>query len=165
MASKTSRLLANGTGLVACATLAASLFLLWHTFDPVYDTAFATAGRGPVFFPRILLAIMLALSVAVLIQSVTRPRDPETEYAALTRRDLLSVSLAAVATAVYLYLIYVIGYLLASIAFSFVLPAVFGYRRWAVTAVFAAVYATTTWYVFEVVFRIVLPKSPWFIYF
>jgi len=165
MASKTPRLLANGTGLVACATLAASLFLFWHTFDPVYDTAFATAGRGPVFFPRILLVIMLLLSVAVLVQSVVRPHTPEANYTALTWRDLLSVLLAAAVTGLYLYLIYVIGYLLASIAFSFVLPAVFGYRRWAVTAVFAAVYATATWYVFEVVFRIVLPKSPWFIYF
>ncbi|MGD1876100.1 MAG: tripartite tricarboxylate transporter TctB family protein [Kiloniellaceae bacterium] len=165
MASKTPRLPANGTSLVACATLAASIFLLWHTFDPVYDTAYVSAGRGPVFFPRILLIIMLTLSAAVFVQSAIRPRAPEAGNTALTRRDLMSVLLAAVATGLYLYLIYVIGYLLASIAFSFVLPAVFGYRRWAVTAVFAAVYATATWYVFEMVFRIVLPKSPWFIYF
>ncbi|NIA71426.1 tripartite tricarboxylate transporter TctB family protein [Pelagibius litoralis] len=165
MASKTPRLPVNGTSLVACVTLAASTFMLWHTFDPAYDTAFASAGRGPVFFPRILLVIMLMLSAAVLAQSVTRPRVPETETAALAWRALLSVLLAAVATGLYLYLIYVIGYLLASIAFSFVLPVVFGYRRWVVTATFAAVYATATWYVFEMIFRIVLPKSPWFIYF
>lgn len=165
MASNTPRLPVNGTSLVACVTLAASAFLFWHTFDPVYDTAYVSAGRGPVFFPRILLVIMLLLSAAVFVQSLVHPRGPETEKAALTWRDLLSVLLAAVATGLYLYLIYVIGYLLASIAFSFVLPAVFGYRRWAVTAVFAAVYATATWYVFEMIFRIVLPKSPWFIYF
>ena len=165
MSDTTSRPLAPGSALVACLTLAASLFLLWHSFDPVYDTAFATAGRGPMFFPRILLGIMLFLSTGVLIQSLTRGNAAEDGATAFAWRDVLPVAAAAVITGVYLYLIYVIGYLFASVAFSFALPLVFGYRRWAITAAFAVVYATVTWYVFEMIFRIVLPKSPWFAYF
>lgn len=165
MSNAFARTIATGSALVAAAALAAALFLLWHTFDPIYETSFATAGRGPVFFPRILLAIIALLSAGVVTQSLLRGNLAEDGSTAFEWRQMLSVALAAAVTGLYLYLIYVIGYLLASIAFSFVLPLVFGYRRWFAIAVFAAVYATATWYVFEVIFRIVLPKSPWFIYF
>lgn len=165
MSSTTPRPKVTGSRLVACATLAASLFLLWHTFDPSYHTTFATAGRGPVFFPRILLVIMTLLSMAVVLQRPSGDNVPAEGADAFRWRELPPVALAALATGVYLYLIYVVGYLFASIAFSFVLPLVFGYRRFGVIAVFAALYATLTWYVFEMIFRIVLPKSPWFAYF
>lgn len=165
MSNDFARPIATGSALVASATLAASLFLLWHTFDLIYETSFATAGRGPVFFPRILLAIMALLSTAVMAQSLLRGNLAEDGSTAFEWRQALSVALAAAATGLYLYLIYVVGYLLASIAFSFVLPLVFGYRRWMAIATFAVVYATATWYVFEVIFHIVLPKSSWFIYF
>ncbi len=164
MASKTPRLRATGSTFVAGFVLAATAFLLWHTFSPIYETTFATAGRGPVFFPRILLVLMLLLSAGVLGQSLIH-KDGNRAGGSFGGPHLLSVGLAAVATGAYLYLIYLVGYLLASIAFSFTLPVIFGYRRWGVIAAFAAVYATATWYVFEVIFRIVLPKSPWFISF
>lgn len=165
MSNDLARPIATGSALVATATLAASVFLLWHTFDPSYETSFASAGRGPVFFPRILLVIIALLSAAVMAQSLLRGQLAEDGSTPFEWRQALSVALAAAVTGLYLYLIYVVGYLLASIAFSFVLPLVFGYRRWIAIAVFAAVYATVTWYVFEVIFHIVLPKSPWFIYF
>lgn len=164
MNSTPSRPIATGSALVAGATLAISLFLLWHSFDPIYDTSFAAAGRGPMFFPRILLAIIILLSIGVAVQALLRPAG-EDGSTRLEWRQAVSVAAAATVTGVYLYLIYVVGYLLASIAFSFVLPLVFGYRRWLIVAVFAITYAAATWYIFEVIFRIVLPKSPWFIYF
>lgn len=160
MPSTTPRLQVTGSTLVATATLAATLFLLWHTFDPIYDSSFASAGRGPVFFPRILLVLMILFSLGAIGQSLRQPGDTGFRW-----RHLWSVGLAAAATGGYLYVIYVLGYLLATAAFSFTLPLVFGYRRWAVVTAFAGLYATATWYVFEVVFRIVLPKSPWFVYF
>ncbi|GAB4392112.1 MAG: hypothetical protein Tsb0032_06500 [Kiloniellaceae bacterium] len=160
MPSTTPRLPLAGSTLVAVATLAATLFLLWHTFDPIYESPIAGAGRGPVFFPRILLGLMVVFSLAVIGQSLKAPDDT-----GLAKGHLWPVVIAAVATGGYLYVIYLVGYLLATAAFSFVLPLVFGYRRWAVIAVFAAVYAGVTWYLFEVIFRIVLPKSPWFIHF
>ena len=63
MPSTTSRLRLTGSTLAAIAVLGAALFLLWHTFDPVYEPRFASAGRGPVFFPRILLALMIVTFV------------------------------------------------------------------------------------------------------
>lgn len=165
MSTPSPRPIATGSALVACAALAASLFLLWHSFDPIYETSFAAAGRGPMFFPRILLVIMILLSIAVAVQALMRGTAAEDGSSRLEWRQAASAATAAAVTGFYLYLIYGVGYLLASIAFSFVLPLVFGYRRWLTIAVFATAYATLTWYVFEVIFRIVLPKSPWFIYF
>jgi len=149
----------TGTTFVAVILLGISLFLMWHTFSPVYDTAFATSGRGPVFFPHIILGIMIAFAVLVAGQSLTQAGG------GMTWRRLVPVAAAAVVTAVYVFLITAIGYLFATLAFGFVLPLVFGYRRYVVTAVFATVYAGTTWYMFEMIFRIILPKSPWFAFF
>ena len=61
---------ANGTTAVATLALGTALFLFWHTFDPAYDTAFAAAGRGPVFYPRILLGIIIVLTAAIALQSL-----------------------------------------------------------------------------------------------
>ena len=150
------RLRVTDSTIVAIVTLAASLYLLWHTYSPVYDTVFATAGRGPVFFPRILLVIIAALATLTAAQSLLNEHDR------IKWRSLASFGLAAGITAGYIYLITVIGFLLATMGFCVALPLAFGYRRLMVIAGFSIVYATTAWYLFEVVFRIVLPKSPWF---
>ncbi|MCG8356294.1 MAG: tripartite tricarboxylate transporter TctB family protein [Kiloniellales bacterium] len=146
----------NGATAVATLTLATALLLFWHTFDPAYDTAFVAAGRGPVFYPRILLGIIVALATAVAVQSLFQASG---EVAGRALPALLS---AIGLTGGYVLAFSTLGYLLSTIVYAFVLPFVFGYRKVAISAAFAAGYALATWYLFEKVFLIILPKSPWF---
>ena len=160
---------ANGTTAVATLALGTALFLFWHTFDPVYDTAFAAAGRGPVFYPRILLGIIIVLAATIALQSLFqtvrvqasgRPTDAATNRASW--RALPALLAAITLTAGYVMAFSAAGYLLSTIVYALLLPLVFGYRNPLVIGAFALSYAVATWYLFEKVFLIILPKSPWF---
>ena len=152
---------ANGAAYVAAATLAGSIFLFWHTFDPIYQTSFAAAGRGPMFFPRIILGLMIALAAAVVLRSLAG-RSLAGDGASMERRAVLPVTIAVVLTATYVFAIPETGYLLATLAYALLLPPVFGDRKPVTIAGFALCYAVATWFLFERVFLIILPKSPWF---
>ena len=151
--------LANGAACVAAATLTGSVFLFWHTFDPIYETSFAAAGRGPMFFPRILLGLMIALAAAVTLRALAGGGAP------IERRAVRPVLIAVALTAAYVFAIPNVGYLLATLAYALLLPPVFGDRKPVAVAGFALCYALATWFLFERVFLIVLPKSPWFVSF
>ena len=155
---------ANGTTAVATLALGTALFLFWHTFDPAYDTAFAAAGRGPVFYPRILLAIIIALATAIVLQSLFQaPRGEASTAPDRVGWRALPALLAAIAlTAGYVMAFSAAGYLLSTIVYALLLPLVFGYRNPLAIGAFALSYAVATWYLFEKVFLIILPKSPWF---
>ena len=159
----------NGTTAVATLALGTALFLFWHTFDPAYDTAFAAAGRGPVFYPRILLAIIIGLAAAIALQSLFRvpgaqkPSQPADAAPEKAGWRALPALLAAIAlTAGYVMAFSAAGYLLSTIVYALLLPLVFGYRNPLAIGAFALSYAVATWYLFEKVFLIILPKSPWF---
>ena len=160
---------ANGTTAVATLALGTALFLFWHTFEPAYDTAFAAAGRGPVFYPRILLAIIIALAATIVLQSLFQaPRGQASRQPADAAPDkagwrALPALLAAITlTAGYVMAFSAAGYLLSTIIYALLLPLVFGYRNPLAIGTFALSYALATWYLFEKVFLIILPKSPWF---
>lgn len=147
---------ATGAAAVSAVALTGACLLFWHTFDPVYDTTFAAAGRGPVFFPRILLGLMIALAGVSVVQSL---RDRSERSGGASSWPL---ALAAIATTVYVFALTEVGFLIATLVYSFAMPPIFGYRRWLVLGLFAPALSVATWYVFEKVFLIILPKSPWF---
>ena len=160
---------ANGTTAVATLALGTALFLFWHTFEPAYDTAFAAAGRGPVFYPRILLGVIIVLAAAIALQSLLqatrvqasgRPADAAPDRAGW--RALPPLLAAITLTSGYVMAFSAAGYLLSTIIYALLLPLVFGYRNPLAIGAFALSYAVATWYLFEKVFLIILPKSPWF---
>ncbi len=146
--------------LVALVTLGLTLGLGLHTFADTYDVSAATAGRGPVFYPRILLAVMAVLCVVIIAEELRAPPS-----GARARTHGGAVAAAILLTGGYVFAIPQIGFLLATIPFAFALPLVFGVRRPWGLAVFAVGFATAIWYLFDRVFQIILPKSPWFVYF
>jgi putative tricarboxylic transport membrane protein len=140
----------------AAGILFAGIFLVWHTFDPAYETSFMTAGRGPVFYPRIILWAVLLLSIIVLVQARAESRDEE-------EPGPYGWTIAAlVATGLYTLAITRIGFVISTLAFTVVLPWIMGYRRVPIILGLAVIYTFAVWYVFEEVFLIILPSSPWF---
>ncbi len=149
----------SGTLLVGLAFAAATVALGLHSFSDIYETAYQTAGRGPVFFPRILLSAMLLLSLLVVLDGLRQ------KPLQLPARETRTVLAAIAVTALYVFSITAIGFLLATVVFLFLLPLILGYRRLVILAPFSLGYAIGTWYLFEEVFQIILPKSPWFVSF
>ncbi len=145
------------SSLVGASILLATLYLFHHTFDDAYQTSILTAGRGPMFFPRIILAAMLLLSLLVIVQGFHE--RPGTTIPARTVLTMIAVILV---TGIYIHAIGTVGFLLSTTAFTFVLPLLLGYRNLPVITVIAAVYPFIIWYVFDRIFLIILPTSPWF---
>ncbi len=131
-------------------------FLFYHTFDEAYQLSILTAGKGPVFFPRFLLVLMFVLSAGVMWEG------RKEKFAPATMRQSFFVLGTLGLTGVYIYSITAAGFLLSTIVFVFSLPWLLNYRNLVVISVMTAVYPVTAWYVFEKLFMIILPSSPWF---
>ena len=131
-------------------------FFFYHTFDDAYAVSILTAGRGPVFFPRILLVVMLALSLAVIWEGRGQTRT------AVSRKHILPVMTAVGLTGLYIFAITAAGFLISTTLFVVILPRVLGYKNgWLIAAV-GILYPISVWYIFNNIFKIILPSSPWF---
>lgn len=136
---------------------AVSIFFWIESFDEAYDVPATSAGRGPMFFPRILLSAWTALALIVTLRGLREP-----PVGALRWRTVLTVMGAMAVTALYVAGILHAGFLIATTGVALLLPLVLGYRNIAVILLFAAVFPVTTWWLFDKVFKIILPSSPWF---
>jgi len=144
------------TSIIGITFVLAGAFLFYHTFHPDYAVSIATAGRGPVFFPRILLGLMLVLSLAVVFEGRNEQQSP------ISRKQLITVVLTLGVTAAYIYSITAAGFLISTIACTLILPGLLGYRNWKMVLAVSAVYPVSVWYLFDRIFKIILPVSPWF---
>lgn len=131
-------------------------FLFNHTFADAYQTSILTAGRGPVFFPRIILAAMAVLSLLVTLGGLSE------QGAEFRRGEILVVVIAIALTGAYIFSIDAAGFLIPTLIFTFLMPFVLGYRSVLVALILALTYPPAIWYLFNEVFLIILPSSPWF---
>lgn len=131
-------------------------FFFYHTFDDAYSVSIITAGRGPVFFPRILLVAMLMLSLAVMWEGRQEKSIP------ISGQQLLPVIAAIGLTGFYIFAITAAGFLISTTVFVFILPWLLGYRNVRLIVVVTALYPVSVWYLFDKIFKIILPTSPWF---
>jgi putative tricarboxylic transport membrane protein len=136
--------------------LLTTVFLIWHTFDDVYQTSILTAGRGPVFFPRIVLGAMAVFSLTVIVEGLGETSDP------MRLNAFAAVGLAVALTGAYIFSINWAGFVIPTLLFTTLLPFILGYRKWKTVLTISVIYTLSVWYVFEKVFLIILPSSPWF---
>jgi hypothetical protein len=144
------------TTVIGLVTLLVSIILFYHTFDDIYNISVVTAGRGPVFFPKILLSAIFLLSIGVIIEGFKEKFNP------ITGKQFLVVVATLGLTGLYIYAITAAGFLISTIIFVFILPWLLGYRDWKAIFVITTFYPVIVWYVFEKFFMIILPSSPWF---
>ncbi len=144
------------TTVIGGIALLLAAFLYYHTYDEAYVVSIVTAGRGPVFYPRIVLAVIVVLSLAVMYEG------RNDEFAPFTLRQLLTVGATLALTGLYIFSIIAAGFLISTTAFVFALPWLLGYRNLLIIGAVTATYPIAVWYVFEKLFKIILPSSPWF---
>lgn len=134
-------------------------FFFHHTFADIYSVSIITAGRGPVFFPRILLAVMLALSLGIIWEGRLENRNP------ISLHQILPSIGAIGLTGFYIFAISAAGFLISTTVFVFILPWLMGYRNIRLIATITVLYPVSAWYMFDRIFKIILPVSPWFDFF
>ena len=143
-------------GIAGLICLAGSLFLLWVSRGLPQP---ALVPIGPAFYPRILFGVTAALSLALIVSDLWR-RGPRPATAPVSYR--LVVLTFAVFT-VYVYLLPILGYRLATLLFVGGLQAALDPprtpRAWALVVVVAVASTVVTYYVFEVYLNVLLPRG------
>jgi putative tricarboxylic transport membrane protein len=143
-------------GVAGLVCLAGSLFLLWTSRGLPQP---ALVPIGPAFYPRILLGITAALSLVLLAGDLwrrgARPPSPPVAYRLVVRTFVVFT--------VYVFLLPVLGYRVATLLFVGGLQAALdpprSARAWALVAVMAIGSTIVTYYVFEIYLSVLLPRG------
>lgn len=129
--------------------------LLHQTFDARYAGQGAGAVFSPMFYPRIVLGIWIALAAILVVKGLLAGRSPPAAHRA-GRFALLAGLLVVVIAALP-----IAGFLPAATLFVLLAPPILGYRRpvpWLLTA---ALFPAAVWHIFNNVLNIPLPASAW----
>lgn len=144
--------------VVSVTMLAIALFLLWESTDQRYVERVPGHAFGPMFYPRLMLAIWALLSVVLIVRGVMLLRTD----AAVPRLQWGNLLAVLVITGVYMWLVTVLGFFFSSAAFMVGALVFLGFRHLLWLPVIAIGFPLVTWYVFQYLLRIPLPSSPWF---
>lgn len=112
---------------------------------------------GPSFFPLLIIAFVVALSVALLLSGVLAlrlERGPHFRPVTLERSHL-----AIACFVIYLALLPFAGFVLASIVFFAALMVLYGARNHIVTAITSVAVPVVLFVIFRYGFKIVLPRG------
>ena len=154
-------------GIAGLIGLAVSLALLPFAFGlpklPIVPV-------GPGFYPTLVLTFMAAMSAVLVIQDVVAQRRSEPAVAAgadvaQPKRNYLLVLASFITVAIYIALLPLLGFRIATAlfvaAFQAVLERPTTLRRWAVQTAIAVGTAAVTYLVFERYLSVILPRGTW----
>jgi putative tricarboxylic transport membrane protein len=156
LAPSTSMQRISGTSLIGIVMALMAAWLIFHTFSDVYRLPYQASGRGPVFYPRIVLVCLLVFALAVIWEGRNEPGIT------LNWPVLIPVISVLAATGLYVVAIGSLGFLIATIGYTLALPVLLGYRKLPIVIAIAAIYPVAVWYLFDRIVQILLPASPWF---
>ena len=140
--------------------LVAGVGLFLSTFSSEYDIPAFSGDVGTVFVPRIYLILWVALSLLVLLQMRSSPEEEKREETLTfsAARLCMIIGIAAATAVAMLTIGFVFGLIPGFILFCWA----FGYRRPLVLILISVVGTLGIWVLFNSVFELPLPKSPWF---
>ncbi|MCC5968872.1 MAG: tripartite tricarboxylate transporter TctB family protein [Pararhodobacter sp.] len=142
------------------ATLLAGFLVLivafvWASFAEVSAFARSGHGRGPYFFPRLVLGVMALLLPFLVLRLVRSTRTlPE-------RAPMIRLGAVIALTALYIAGLERIGFVASSIVYALAIPLLLGRRDLWLLVPVAVVYALVVWLLFERAFLIILPAGSW----
>lgn len=141
--------------LAAAALLAFSAWYAWLATGLPERSLPNTPG--PSFFPLLIVAFIALLSAALLYKGIMglRTQEKSTRDGVPTRTAWFMLA----AFAIYLTLLPVAGFILASIGFFAVLMLLYGERRPAVIALASTGVTVLLFLIFRYGFQIVLPRG------
>ncbi len=149
--------------IVFCMLLASfSLFLVWQAYRISGFESLSSAGAFPMF----AAAVMLISALLALRQSLRRqptPRQSGETLAGQFVREVTPMQLISFTAtlAVYMYLLDLLGFLLASYLFLNVSMSLLGSRRWGLNLLVSALSLAGIYLIFQLAFSVVLPKGRW----
>jgi hypothetical protein len=136
------------------------LFTLLIAAGALFATTFGTeyrllgAVQSPVYFPRIILGIMMVLTLVAIVQDVMAGKavEPVEKWGALI--------VFVVAAVIYANMITRVGFMLSSVPFSVLSLLVFGVRKPMVIVAYSILVPASLVVLFNHILKLPLPTSP-----
>jgi hypothetical protein len=112
------------------------------------------AVQSPVFFPRIILSLIIALTLTVIVQDVIEKRgvEPIEKWGALI--------VFVIAAVIYANIVTRLGFMLSSVPFSIISLWLFGIRNPLIIVAYAILVPGALVILFNHVLNLPLPTSP-----
>ena len=142
--------------IAACVLLA--ITLLYGVLTAGLPERSLPNTPGPAFFPWLITAALTILCGALLARGLRGTREPER---AAPSPVTLRGRLALAAFLIYLALLPVLGFLIASVPFFAALMFLYGEHRRAHIALTATLVPTLVFVVFRYAFQMPLPRGLW----
>lgn len=139
------------TFALALLVLGGALFA--HSFAGRYATMGIGSPVNPVFFPRILLMLWIALAMIILVEAVLTAPAP----AKATYRWQEPIAMIAV-VGLSIWAMRYLGYIGVAGPVAFACGWLLGYRRLFILIAISAVSALGTWWLFDQALGIPLPR-------
>ena len=114
-------------------------------------------GTGPAFFPRILMGAFIVTGMLTILNGIRQKGD---FLPSINRRKVFIFILI---TSVLFFSVSHLGFLFSAFPFLMIAMWVMGFRKKILIAFISLVFSLCSWYLFNFVFEIILPTSPWFI--
>ncbi|MEH2526496.1 MULTISPECIES: tripartite tricarboxylate transporter TctB family protein [unclassified Bradyrhizobium] len=148
-------------GIAGLILLAVSLFLLVKSFQL---PSLPIVPVGPGFYPAIVLSLMAAASALLVLQDLLKRRASAGAGAA-PRRNYRLVVIAFAIVGIYVVLLPLLGFRVATALFVGALQAALDrprtVRQWVVLATIALGTAVVSYFVFERYLLVLLPRGAW----
>jgi hypothetical protein len=149
-------------GIAGLVLLAISLVLLVKSFQL---PSLPIVPVGPGFYPAIVLSFMAAASALLVLQDLTKRAPVVAGTDDAPRRNYRLVVIAFAIVGLYVVLLPLLGFRLATVLFVGALQAALGRpqtaRQWGVLAAIALGTAAVSYFVFERYLLVLLPRGAW----
>ena len=149
-------------GIAGLVLLATSLVLLVKSFQL---PSLPIVPVGPGFYPAIVLSFMAAASALLVLQDLMNRAPIVAGTSDAPRRNYRLVVIAFAIVGLYVVLLPLLGFRIATALFVGALQAALGQprtaRQWAVLAAIALGTAAVSYFVFERYLLVLLPRGAW----
>lgn len=145
------------TTIIVLLLLGIALFAA--TFSSEYDIEPFWGDVSTVFVPRVYFVIWIALSLIFLYQTTGKGTEEEQSQQSISFKRLGIIMVIAAATAIA---ILKLGFMIGMVPGFFLFCWAFGYHKPISLTCISIVGSTTVWLLFNNVFELPLPRSPWF---
>jgi putative tricarboxylic transport membrane protein len=142
--------------LIAIGLMALSLYFMWHATVLPIGWNGMTGGPGGGAFPFWLSAVMLVCSALILLRSFLADARASFTFDRTMLRPLIAVVIALVTT---IALIPIVGAYVALPLFLLWYLRIFGGHSWTLTLSLSLLTPVATFFFFETVLKILLPKG------
>lgn len=121
----------------------------------------STYMLGPDVWPKIILSLLLLMGVVLLVQTIREKKPPASGQAPHQSSSRLFKQTWIMAGGIFLYILLtqLIGFMLATLLYTFAAVRLLGYKRLPLAALFSLISTGCLSYLFLMVMNIAMPRG------